>query len=178
MILLLRQNTEDDRWSLLVLVYHCFDRVVIHDYLSGWSRPEQVVYFFREVVGVPPITKEVLSQRTNDYQNWSRPTLATSQFPSSGRRRESAKRMTWKLRGGGWRRPIATAFISFLKSMEQGSTFRSRAPKYPTPDPGYHILARPRTRFTPYYLYLRDEVLGPMVVGVASFFPFHITYWL
>ncbi len=33
--------------SLLVFVYHCFDRIVIHGYLSGLSRPEQVVYFFR-----------------------------------------------------------------------------------------------------------------------------------
>ena len=32
--------------SLLVFVYHCFDRIVIHGYLSGLSRPEQVVYFF------------------------------------------------------------------------------------------------------------------------------------
>jgi hypothetical protein len=35
--------------SLLVFVYHCFDRIVIHGYLSGLSRPEQVVYFFRDV---------------------------------------------------------------------------------------------------------------------------------
>ena len=33
--------------SPIVFVYHCFDRVVIHGYLSGLSRPEQVVYFFR-----------------------------------------------------------------------------------------------------------------------------------
>jgi hypothetical protein len=25
---------------LLVFVYHCFDRIVIHGYLSGLSRPE------------------------------------------------------------------------------------------------------------------------------------------
>jgi hypothetical protein len=29
--------------SLLVFVYHCFDRIVINGYLSGLSRPEQVV---------------------------------------------------------------------------------------------------------------------------------------
>ena len=39
--------------SLLIFVYHCFDRIVIHGYLSGLSRPEQVVYFFRNVIGVP-----------------------------------------------------------------------------------------------------------------------------
>ena len=55
---------------LLVFVYHCFDRIVIHGYLSGLSRPEQVVYFFRQVVGKPAVDKAVLSQRTGDYQNW------------------------------------------------------------------------------------------------------------
>jgi hypothetical protein len=38
--------------DLLLFVYHCFDRIVIHGYLSGLSRPEQVVHFFRKVVGV------------------------------------------------------------------------------------------------------------------------------
>ena len=33
--------------NLLVFVYHCFDRIVIYGYLSGLSRPEQVVHFFR-----------------------------------------------------------------------------------------------------------------------------------
>ena len=56
--------------DLLVFVYHCFDRIVIHGYLSGLSRPEQVVHFFRRIVGVPVISKEVLRQRTADYQKW------------------------------------------------------------------------------------------------------------
>jgi hypothetical protein len=50
-------------------VYHCFDRMVIHGYLSGLSRPEQVVYFVRQVLGLPVISKEVLTQRTRDYQD-------------------------------------------------------------------------------------------------------------
>ena len=37
----------------LAFVYHCFDRIVIYGYLSGLSRPEQVVHFFRQVVGAP-----------------------------------------------------------------------------------------------------------------------------
>ena len=43
--------------SLLVFVYHCFDRVVINGYLSGLSRPEQVVHFVREVLGIPVVDK-------------------------------------------------------------------------------------------------------------------------
>jgi hypothetical protein len=33
--------------DLLAFVYHCFDRIVIYGHLSGLSRPEQVVHFFR-----------------------------------------------------------------------------------------------------------------------------------
>src|SRR4030095_3949173 len=36
----------------------------------------------------------------------------------------------------------------------------------------------PRSRLTHYYFYIRDEGLGPIIVRVASFFPFHATYWL
>jgi len=46
--------------KLLAFVYECFDRIVIHGYLSGLSRPEQVVYFVRQVLGVPVVSKEVL----------------------------------------------------------------------------------------------------------------------
>ena len=39
-------------------------------YLNGLARPEQVVHFFRQGVGVPVVSKEALSQRTADYQPW------------------------------------------------------------------------------------------------------------
>ncbi len=38
--------------DFLVFVYHCFDRIVIRGYLTALSRPELVVHFFREIVGV------------------------------------------------------------------------------------------------------------------------------
>jgi hypothetical protein len=56
--------------NLLAFVYHCFDRIVIHGYLSGLSRPEQVVYFVRQVLGLPVVSQEVLRQRTEDYRGW------------------------------------------------------------------------------------------------------------
>ncbi len=65
-----------------------------------------------------------------------------------------------------------------FKSTEQGSSFRVAVPKYPTADPNYCILAHQRSRFTHYYFYIRDEVLGPLVMRVASFFPFQTTYYL
>src|SRR6266704_3148295 len=50
--------------------------------------------------------------------------------------------------------------------------------RFATDDPNYRILARRRSRFTHYYFYIRDETLGPMVMRVASFFPFQATYYL
>ena len=40
--------------SLLALVYHCFDRIVIRGYLPLLSRPEHIVHFFRDVQGLSP----------------------------------------------------------------------------------------------------------------------------
>jgi hypothetical protein len=34
------------------------------------SRSEKVVYFFRHVLGIKTLTKEILAGRTVDYQNW------------------------------------------------------------------------------------------------------------
>src|SRR5260370_34880933 len=66
--------------DLLLFVYHCFDRIVIHGYLSGLSRPEQVVHFFRKVVGIPMLSKEIFSQRTAD-QNWVEAFPRTPKIP-------------------------------------------------------------------------------------------------
>ncbi len=164
--------------SLLVLVYHCFDRIVIHGYLSGLSRPEQVVYFFRQVVGVPAVDKAVLSRRTNDYQSWvdafARNHHLPLQWAEKNVRKEDHVR-PWLRR---LQRANRYGVYFIFKSMEPGPTFRCSVPKFPTQDPNHRILARQRSRFTHYYFYLRDEALGPIVMRVASFFPFQATYYL
>ncbi len=164
--------------SLLVFIYHCFDRIVIHGYLSGLSRPEQVVYFFHQVLNIPVVEKEVLSSRTNDYQNWVEAYARNHQIPiqwaEKGVRKEDY--VLPALRRMEKKNAFGVYFI--FKSMEQGRTFRISVPKYPTQDPNYRILAHQRIRFTHYYFYIRDEVLGPILIRMASFFPFHATYWL
>jgi hypothetical protein len=164
--------------DLLTLVYHCFDRIVIHGYLSGLSRPEQVVYFVRHVLSIPVLSKEVLRQRTDDYRNWVEAYVRNHDIPmewaEKGLRKEdyvlpALRRME--------KRGLYGIYFIF-KSMEQGRTFRISVPKFPTQDPNHRILAPQRSRFTHYYFYIRDEVLGPIIIRVASFFPFHATYWL
>jgi hypothetical protein len=56
--------------SLLVFVYHCFDRIVIQGYLPLLTRPEHIVHFFRDVQGIYPLTKQALAKRTHEYQQW------------------------------------------------------------------------------------------------------------
>jgi hypothetical protein len=163
---------------LLVFVYHCFDRIVIHGYLSGLSRPEQVVYFFRRVAGVAVVDKAALSQRTKDYQNWVEAYVRNHGIPIQWAEKNVRKKDALL----AWLRPLERSHrygvYFILKSMEQGRTFRCGVPKFPTQDPNHRILARQKSRFTHYYFYIRDQLLGPMAMRVGSFFPFQATYYL
>src|SRR5437660_10868597 len=67
--------------SLLVFVYHCFDRIVIQGYLPLLARPAQVVHFFRDVHGIYPITKETLAKRSNEYRQWVEAFAANQHIP-------------------------------------------------------------------------------------------------
>jgi len=164
--------------NLLLFVYHCFDRLVINGYLSGLSRPEQVVYFFRQVLGLPVVSKEVLGQRTHVYQGWVEAYARNHQIPIEWAEKKVRKEdyvLPWLRRMS---RLDSYGVYFIFKSMEQGPTFRISTPKYPTRDPNYRILAAQRGRFTHSYFYIRDEVLGPFAMRVASFFPFQATYYL
>ncbi len=164
--------------SLLALVYHCFDRIVIQGYLPLLTRPEHIVHFFRDVHCIYPITKQALAQRTQEYQQWveafARNHRIPIQWPEKGIKKEDYVRPYCV--GMERRKRFGVYFI--FKSMEQGPTFRSLLPKFPTDDPEYRILTRNRSRYTHYYFYIRDEVLGPMLLCVGSFLPFQTTYYL
>jgi hypothetical protein len=56
--------------SLLALVYHCFDRIVILKHIPLLTRPENIVHFFRDVHRTGAITKDVLRKRTDEYNRW------------------------------------------------------------------------------------------------------------
>lgn len=164
--------------SMIVFVYHCFDRIVLNGYLFMLSRPEQVVYFFKEVVGQQCITKEVLSARTKNYNLWVESYAKNHNIPiqwAEGDVRKEDYVRPW-LKKMERQNRFGVYFI--FKSMEQGNTFRSVQPKYQTDDPNYRILKRSRSRFTHYYFYIRDERLGPISIRVASFIPYQTTCYL
>jgi hypothetical protein len=140
-------------------------------------RQENVVHFFRTVC-TGAITKEVLRQRTVDYNHWVEAFARNHQLPiewaEKGVRKEDNVR-PW-LRRMERRNLYGVYFI--LRSMEVGPNLRSTMPKYPSADPNHRILSPQRSRYTHYYFYIRDQVLGPIALRVGSFLPFPITYYL
>jgi hypothetical protein len=158
--------------------YHCFDRIVINGHLLGLMRENQIVYFFRQVCGQPKLTKELLRQRSQDYQTWVEQFARNHKVPlvwaEKGVRKEDlvASRQSRCLHVGRF------GVYYILKSQEQGWTFRLASPRFPTSDPNYQIVRRQRSRYTHYYFYIVDAVAGPMVLRVGSFLPFSVTAYL
>ena len=142
------------------------------------SRPENVVYFFRNVLQKPCITKQILGTRTKDYNNW-----VDSYSRNKGIPLECAQKSVRKedyvhpeLKAMEQKNQTGVYFI--LKSMEQGSTFRSVKPKYATNDPSHRIIKKARSLFTHYYFHIRDAIAGPMLIRVGSYLPFQTTCYL
>jgi len=164
--------------SFLVFVYHCFDRLVIQGYLPLLAREAHIVHWFRDVHGVYPVTPEALKKRTEEYRNWVSAYARNHNIPvehaTKGVKKEDyvlpyLKRLEKKNQYGVY-------FI--FQSMEQGNCFHPMVPKFPTDDPNYRIIRRQRRMYTHLYFYIRDEVLGPMVMCVGTYLPFLTTYYL
>jgi hypothetical protein len=63
-------------------------------------------------------------------------------------------------------------------SMEMGSTFSSKVPRFPADDPDYRIIRRVPSRYLHYYFYIRDPVIGPLSMCIGTYLPFQTTYFL
>ncbi len=67
--------------------YTCWDRIVLNGYLERLQRPENLVYFFHDIVGVACIEPAVLEQRTNAYKAWVRRITVAGHLKAASRRR-------------------------------------------------------------------------------------------
>jgi hypothetical protein len=164
--------------SLLAFVYHCFDRIVIQGCLPLLTRPEHIVHFFRDVHGLYPITPQVLAKRTLEYRGWVEGYARNRKIPilkaQKGVSKEDAVRPYLQRMERRNRHGVYCIFTS----MEMGSTFTSKMPKFPTEDPNYRIIRRVPSRYPHYYFYLRDPVIGPLAMCVGTYLPFQTTYYL
>jgi hypothetical protein len=162
----------------LISFYYCsFDRIMIHGYLSCFHNPANLVYLFRDVLGYEEITKETLAIKTNIYQRWVEEFIFNNRIPckwAEGERKDDYVK-PWL---GTMKRTHKWGVYFVFKSMEYAPSFRALKPRYETDDPRYMILKKSRCRFTHYYFYIRDEVLGPLVMKVGSYLPFTTTYYL
>ena len=163
---------------MIEFVYHCFDRIVINGYISMLSRPENVVYFFQNVLAQSCITKEVLGSRTKHYNHWVEAYAQNHDIPMEWAEKNVRKEDYVRPKLKAMKRENRFGVYFILKSMEQGSTFRSAEPKYPTKDRNYRLIKKTRSRFTHYYFFIRDEILGPVSIRVASYLPFQTTCYL
>ena len=162
----------------LVFVYHCFDRIVIQGYLPLLTRPEHIVHFFRDVHGLYPITPQVLAKRTLEYRGWVEGYARNHKIPilkaEKGIRKEDLVRPHLERMARRGQHGVYCIFTS----MEMGSTFTAKMPKFPTDDPDYRIIRRVPSRFLHYYFYICDPVIGPLAMCVATYLPFQTTYYL
>ena len=163
----------------LVFVDHCFDRIVIQGYLPLLTRSEHVVHFFRDVHCQYPIAKQVLAKRTNQYRGWVAAYAPNYKIPilkaEKGVSNEDAVR-PYRQR---MERRNQDGVYCIFPSMEMGSAFHSKMPKFPTDDPNYRIIRRGRSRYLHYYyFYIRDPVIGPLAMCVGTYLPFQTTYYL
>jgi hypothetical protein len=158
--------------------YTAWDRIVLNGYLDRLQRPENISYFFREVVGVSAVTPEVLASRTAPYRAWVTRYAAAHAIPlvaaPQGQRKEDVVAPYYR------RFKAAEGMVAILTSTESGRTFVSYTPRYPPSggDPGYRLLHPARKRFLHYYFYVLDPVLGPMSVRVGTFLPFTLAVFL
>lgn len=162
----------------LVFVYHCFDRIVIQGYLPLLTRPEHIVHFFRDVHGLYPITPQVLAKRTLEYRGWVEGYARNHKIPILKGEKGVSKEDLVRPHLERMERRGQHGVYCIFTSMEMGSTFTSKMPRFPTDDPNYRIIRRVPSRFLHYYFYIRDPVIGPLAMCVATYLPFQTTYYL
>jgi len=162
----------------LVFVYHCFDRIVIQGYLPLLTRPAHIVHFFRDVHGLYPITPQVLAQRTGPYRGWVEGYARNHKIPIIKAQKGVSKEDAVRPHLQRMERRNQHGVYCIFTSMEMGSTFTSKMPKFPTEDPDYRIIRRVPSRYLHYYFYIRDPVVGPLAMCVGTYLPFQTTYYL
>ena len=163
--------------SCVQFSYACWDRIVLRGYYPRLQRPENIVYFFRDVGGEACITPALLARRTASYRAWLESSAEQHGIPilsaPKGVRKEDFVAPYYRAFRG------EEGVVVILKSMEQSATFISYEPRHAAPSgDDYRIIKRAAKRFLHYYFYILDPVMGPMSLCVASYLPFTVSCFL
>jgi len=108
--------------------YAIWDRIVLRGYYDRLQRPENIVYFFRDVCGISCITPKVLAHRTERYRKWvegyaRRRRIPIIAAPKGERKEDFVERYYRRFRR-------TEGVVVILKSMEQGPSFISYEPRF------------------------------------------------
>lgn len=155
---------------LVHFAYGVWDRIVLRGYYERLQRPANIVYFFRDVCGIPCITPRVLAKRTTDYRKQveayaKRHSIEILSAPKGVRKEEFV---------APHYRGKKSGVVVILKSMEQGPTFISYEPRFAPPSgEDYRVIQRASGKqFLHYYFYVMDPVMGAMSLRVGTYLPF------
>src|SRR5229473_3338291 len=102
--------------------YTCWDRIVLSGYIERLQRPENLISFFHDVVGIDRIEPAVLEQRTSAYKTWVRRVTEEHRIPVVAaprgvKKEELVEPYFRRLKG-------SQGVACVLTSMEQGRSFR------------------------------------------------------
>ena len=160
----------------VVFSYGCLDRVVVRGYYPALQREDNIVHFFRDVVGTSVVDSGALASRTLRYRQWLDDYVRDHQIERvaapKGVRNEDFIIPYYQQLG----RQEGVACI--LTSMELGTTFVSYEPRFKTNNDRYRIIKRCRKLFQHLYFYVFDPILGPMSLRVGTYLPFSVQAYL
>ena len=160
----------------VVFSYGCLDRVVVRGYYPALQREDNIVHFFRDVVGASVVDSGALASRTLRYRQWLDEYVRDHQIERvaapKGVKNEDFVQSYYQQLG----RQEGVACI--LTSMELGTTFVSYEPRFKTENERYRIIKRCRKLFQHLYFYVFDPILGPMSLRVGTYLPFSVQAYL
>ena len=148
--------------------YTCWDRIVLSGYIERLQRPENLIYFFHDVVGIDAIEPAVLEQRTNAYKAWVRRVTEEHAIPvvaaPRGVRKEELVEPYYRRLQGCAR---ASPACSPAWSRAAPSSPTCHAGRSPSGDANYRFIKACRKQFLHYYWYCaaRRLVVSPAQPG-------------
>lgn len=149
--------------------YRCFDRILINASIQTFHEPMRIVYFFQDFRQIDPVTRDVLRDIADQYQNWVTNRSLRWNVPilddSEGRRDELMESYFTKAQ--------PDQIVGIIKAREPASILVSIGKKN-----GPCHLEFKRRWVNQFNFYLNDCKFGRMFVRVCPYFPFPARIYL
>jgi hypothetical protein len=150
--------------------YDSFDRIVLNGHVVSFHKPNNLTYYFKNILGHRFVNKKLLFSVTERYkkeieQFAQKHQLSNEYVEPDVRKDEFVLRYRQNFEK---KEKFGVYYI--MKSIENESTFRVVRPNRKDCDED-NYLAKARKPFTHYYFYIHDQVLGNLSIRIASYLP-------